>query len=80
MGLATFGLDIGAFCDLLYSVPLLSASLGLDSSGHALSWPHHAEVGDGLSEVQATVRDAEAEVHRQQPPVVARMAVPLAWP
>jgi hypothetical protein len=39
MGLASLGLDIGIFCDFLYSVNLLSAVLGLDFLGPALSWP-----------------------------------------
>jgi hypothetical protein len=31
MGLASFGLAIGIFCDLLYSTLLVSVILGLDS-------------------------------------------------
>jgi hypothetical protein len=47
MGLASFGLAIGIFCDFLQSVSLLNASLGLDFLGLALSRP---QVGarDGL--------------------------------
>jgi hypothetical protein len=36
MGVASFGLDIGVFYDLLYSVLLLSVILGLDFLGRAL--------------------------------------------
>jgi hypothetical protein len=39
MGLASLGLDIGIFCDSLYSVLLLGVFLGLDFSGLALSQP-----------------------------------------
>jgi hypothetical protein len=41
MGLAgqSRALDIGVFCDFLYSVLLLHMILGLDFSGLALSWP-----------------------------------------
>ena len=39
MGLASFGLEIGVFCDFLYSVLLLNAILGLDCLGLALSRP-----------------------------------------
>ena len=40
MGLvASLGLDISIFCDLLYSIPLLSVILGLYFVGLALSWP-----------------------------------------
>jgi hypothetical protein len=37
MGLASFGLDIGTFCDFLHRVLLLDAILGLDFLGLALS-------------------------------------------
>ena len=39
MGQTSFGLDIGIFCDFLYSVLLLDVSLGLDFLGLALSRP-----------------------------------------
>ena len=39
MGPASLGLDIGIFCDFLYSVLLMSAILGLDFLGLALSRP-----------------------------------------
>ena len=39
MGRASLGLDVGIFCDFLYSVLLLSAILGLDFLGLALSRP-----------------------------------------
>jgi hypothetical protein len=39
MGLGSFGLEIGIFCDFLYSVLLFDATSGLDFSGRALSWP-----------------------------------------
>ena len=39
MGLASLGLDIGMFCDLLYSILLLSVIFGLDFLGLALSRP-----------------------------------------
>ena len=40
-GLASLGLDIGIFCDLLYRILLLSVILGLDFLGLALSRPQH---------------------------------------
>ena len=39
MGLASFGLEIGVFCDFLDRVLLLSVILGLYFLGLALSWP-----------------------------------------
>jgi hypothetical protein len=39
MGPASFGLEVGIFCDLLYSVLPLSVISGLDFLGHALSRP-----------------------------------------
>ena len=39
MGLASLGLEIGIFCDFLYSVILLNVFLGLDFLGLALSRP-----------------------------------------
>jgi hypothetical protein len=39
MGLACLGLEIGTFCDSLYSVLLLSVILGLYFFGLALSRP-----------------------------------------
>jgi hypothetical protein len=39
MGLASLGLEIGTFCDFLYSVLLLNAILGLDFLGLARSRP-----------------------------------------
>jgi hypothetical protein len=39
MGLASFGLEIGIFCEFLHCVLLLSAILGLDFLGLALSRP-----------------------------------------
>ena len=36
MGLTSLGLEIGIFCDFLYSVLLLSVALGLDFLGLAL--------------------------------------------
>jgi hypothetical protein len=42
MGLAGLGLEIGIFCDFLYSVLLLSAVLGLDFLGLALFRPQVA--------------------------------------
>jgi hypothetical protein len=39
MGLTSFGLEIGIFCDFRYSVLLLNAILGLDFLGRALSRP-----------------------------------------
>ena len=44
-GLASLALDIGFFCDLLYSVLLLSAVLGLDFLGRALSRPQVLRLG-----------------------------------
>jgi hypothetical protein len=38
---ASFGLDIGIFCDFLHSVLLLNATSGLNFLGLALSWPRH---------------------------------------
>jgi hypothetical protein len=37
MGLASLGLELGIFCDFLYSILLLNAVLGLDFLGLALS-------------------------------------------
>ena len=39
MGLASLGLEIGIFCDSLYSVLPLNVILGLDFFGRALSRP-----------------------------------------
>ena len=39
MGLASLGLEVGNFCDFLYSVLLLGVILGLDVLGLALSRP-----------------------------------------
>jgi hypothetical protein len=39
MGLASLGLEIGIYCDFLYSVFILNAILGLDFLGLGLSRP-----------------------------------------
>ena len=71
MGLASLGLDIGIFCDFLYSVLLLSVILGLlDFLGLALSRPQgphrgHAEAGgvERLLRVHAEVHHVRYHLH-----------------
>ena len=43
MGLASLGLDIGIFCDFLYSILLFHTILGLEFLGLALSRPQVSE-------------------------------------
>ena len=50
VGLASLGLQIGIFCDFLYSVLLLSAVLGLDFLGLTLSRP---QVGPSIEQWSA---------------------------
>jgi hypothetical protein len=68
MGLISLGLDIGIFCNLLYSVLLLNVILGLDFLGLALSAsrrPGRARTAEFLVEGEA-VGEAQGLEHLEE--------------